>query len=156
MLQYLYTYELLNHGLPTATSYQLIILGDKYELEELRDTGMQNLSNEIADLTYGDGQWAAEWYPQIWQLQQTGTQALKTQLANAIAKHAREMIKHNAIRELIASDGALAVLLVEKLASPSLGFFGALREPRAMDKFGGPATSTAATFGGILPPGTTF
>ncbi|ERF70938.1 hypothetical protein EPUS_06723 [Endocarpon pusillum Z07020] len=124
MLQYLYTYEILNHGLTTATSFQLFILGDKYELEEIRDTGMQNLSKEITNLTAADGQWAAEWYPQISQLQQRGAEKLKGQLANAIAKHAREMIKHENVRELVASDGALAVLLVEKLANPPSAMFG--------------------------------
>ncbi|KAF7512735.1 hypothetical protein GJ744_000302 [Endocarpon pusillum] len=124
MLQYLYTYDILNHGLTTATSFQLLILGDKYELEEIRDTGMQNLSEEITNLTAADAQWAAEWYPQISQLQQRGAEKLKGQLANAIAKHAKEMIKHEDVRELVASDGALAVLLVEKLANPPSAMLG--------------------------------
>lgn len=124
MLQYLYTYEILYHGPTTATSFQLLILGDKYELEEIRDTGIQNLSNEITNLIPADAQWAAYWYPQISQLQQRGAEKLKGQLANGIAKHAKEMIKHEDIRELVASDGALAVLLVEKLANPPSATFG--------------------------------
>ena len=123
MLQYLYTYEIFNHGLATATSFQLLILGDKYELDELREVGLQNLSSEIANLTSKDAKWVAEWYPQMGQLQQRGTQVLKLQLSNAIAKHAREMIRHDAMRELVASDGALAVQLVEKLASPAPAMF---------------------------------
>jgi hypothetical protein len=158
MLQYLYTYEIFNHGLATATSYQLIIIGDKYELEEVRDVGLQNISNEIADLTYRDGQWAAEWYPQICQLQQKGTESLKGSLTNTIAKHAREMIKHDAVRELIANDGVLAVRLVEKLVNPASATFGKPIEARTTDwlgstvvsGFGGAPASTAATFGSSL------
>lgn len=116
MLQYLYTYEIFNHGLTAETSYQLLILGDKYELEEIRDAGFQILSNKKANLTPHNGQWAADWYPRICQLQQKRTESLKTQLANAIVGHAGEMIKNEGVRELIASDGQLAVLLVEKLA----------------------------------------
>jgi hypothetical protein len=160
MLQYLYTYEIFNHGLTTATSFQLLIIGDKYELEELRDIGIQNLSNEIANLTERDAQWAAEWYPQISQLEQKGTQPIKTQLANLIAKHAREMIKHDRMRELVASDGALAVTLVEKLASPAPAMFAKMEGSTSKDwfnsapRFGSSAGSTAATFGsaGSLTP----
>jgi hypothetical protein len=169
MLQYLYTYEIFNHGLATATSFQLLILGDKYELEDIRDTGLQNLTTEIANLTSHDGSWVAEWYPQICQLQQTGTQALKLQLSNAIAKHAREMIRHDGMRDLIASDGALAVLLVEKLASPAPAMFTAssreasssaewFRAPGAHLAFGAAAASpsNAATFGSTLSPTSSF
>ena len=172
MLQYLYTYEISILGLATATSLQLLIIGDKYELEEVRDAGKMNLSGKIASLTSSDGQWVADWYPQISQLQQRGAEVLAAKLTNAIAKHAREMIKHDAIRALVANDGALAVLLVERLASPMAsifektdtdwlgvpGFRGAPRppspplppQPRAV----GPAR-TAETFGNTWSPTTT-
>lgn len=132
MLQYLYTYEILNWGLATSTSYQLIVIGDKYQLEEIRDTGIQNITREVSSLTPNDGQWAAKWYPQISQLQQNGTQSLKRQLADAIVKHARGMIKNDAMRELIANDGSLAVLLVERLATaapPAPPMFGMPPKP---------------------------
>lgn len=160
MLQYLYTYEIFNHGLATATSLQLLIVGDKYELEELREVGAQNLSNEISNLTPSNGQWAAEWYLQICQLEQKGTRALQLKLENVIAKYAGEMIKHDAIRDLIASDGSLAVVLVEKLASLQLAStasakFGTLSKGTGTDWFSGQAAqglgsvaaSTTATFG---------
>ncbi len=167
MLQYLYTYEIFNHGLATATSFQLFIVGDKYELEEIRDMGLQNLAAEIVNLTSSDGSWVAEWYPQICQLQQKGTQALKVLLSDAIAKHAREMIRHDGMRDLIASDGALAVQLVEKLASPAPAMFGPAREASSTESFpssagrfslGGAVTSTGtpATFGSTFSPTTSF
>lgn len=167
MLQYLYTYEIFNHGLATATSFQLLVVGDKYELEEIRSVGLENLTTEIANLTSSDGSWVAEWYPQIGQLQQTGTQVLKVLLSNAIAMHAREMIRHDGIRDLIASDGALAVQLVEKLASPATAMFGPAREvsstgvfpfPEGRFSLGGGATRTGtpATFGSTFSPTTAF
>lgn len=125
MLQYLYTYEILNHGLLTSTSLQLFILGDKYELPEIRDIGMQNLADEIGDFKHGDGQWIAEWYPQICELQQKGADVLKALLENAIVRHAGELIKHGAMRDLVAADGALAVRLVEKLTSQAQNIFAA-------------------------------
>lgn len=150
MLQYLYTYEILNHGLTTATSLQLLILGDKYELEEIRDTGMQNLAHEITNLTAADGQWAAEWYPQISHLQQRGAEKLKAQLTNAIAKHAREMIKHEDVRELIANDGTLAVLLVEKLANPPSAMFGLSKDVPSSTGWWG-SQGTPSRFGAFVP-----
>jgi hypothetical protein len=118
LLKYLYTYEISRPAfLPIATSLQLLIIGDKYSLPRIHTTGLQNLANKIAFLTTTDAPWVAEWYPKIRDLTQPGTIALKTQLNAAIAKHAHEMIKNDAVRDLIASDGNLAVLLVEKLAN---------------------------------------
>ena len=176
MLQYLYTYEISNLGLTTATSLQLLIVGDKYELEEVRDAGKMNLSNKIASLTSSDGQWAADWYPQISQLQQRGAEVLAAKLTNTIAKHAREMIKHDAIRALVANDGALAVLLVERLASPMASIFEKPKEATDTDWLGVPGfrralrppspplppqpravspARTTETFGGTWSPTTT-
>lgn len=163
MLQYLYTYEIFNHGLATATSFQVLIIGDKYEIDELREIGLQNLSNDIANLTSKDAKWVAEWYPQLSQLQQRGTPKLKIQLSNTIAKFARDMIRHDAVRELVANDGALAVQLVEKLAGSGPATFAQspewLRPQHPLNPFGGPpgssSSSSAATFVGKSSPGTT-
>ena len=64
------------------------------------------------------------------------------------------------MRDLIANDGALAVQLVEKLASPAPAMFGTPREPLSTEWFRAPAVhpsfggggaaaspSNAATFG---------
>jgi hypothetical protein len=143
LLQYLYTYEISRPTfLPIAASLQLLILGDKYSLPRLHTTGLQNLTNKIAFLTPTDAAWVAEWYPKIRDLSQPGTIALKTQLTTAIAKHAREMIKNDAIRDLIATDGKLALLLVEKLAnnnnnySSTANFFSAVPENAERSPFG--------------------
>jgi hypothetical protein len=117
MLQYLYTYDIFTFGLSNTTAFQLLIIGDKYEMEEVLDTGLQNLTNKIASLTQYESDWVAEWYPRISQQPQSGTEVLKEQLASVIAKHVKVMIKNDAIKELIKSDGALALVLMEKLAS---------------------------------------
>lgn len=116
MLQYLYTYEIFNNGLSTETSFQLCNLGDKYGLTEIRDTGFQNLAASISRLSGKDGGWAAQWYPRICQLNENGAQSLKTKFENRIAKYAATLIKNRAVREMVATNGPLAVILVEKLA----------------------------------------
>jgi hypothetical protein len=143
LLQYLYTYEISRPTfLPIATSLQLLILGDKYSLPRLHTTGLQNLTNKIAFLTPTDAAWVAEWYPKIRDLSQPGTIGLKTQLTTAIAKHAREMIKNDAVRDVIATDGKLALLLVEKLAnnnnnySSTANFFSAVPKNAERSAFG--------------------
>lgn len=116
MLRYLYTFEIFCRR-NTATALQLLIIGDKYDLDEIRNLGMKIISDKVRDLPSKNALWAINWYPPICALPQTVGQPLKTQMINLIARLAGELIKHEAMKKLISTDKECAVLLVETMAT---------------------------------------